>query len=53
MLPCNVIVRDLGEDTVEVSAIDPVTSMIAIDNPALKAVAGQVQSLLSEAIQEL
>jgi uncharacterized protein (DUF302 family) len=53
MLPCNVIVRDLGEGAIEVSAIDPVASMAAIDNDELKAVAGQVQSLLSEAIQEL
>ena len=50
MLPCNVIVRELEDGAIEVSAIDPVASMTAIDNDALKAVAGKVQDLLSEAI---
>ena len=51
MLPCNVIVRELEGGVIEVSAIDPVASMTAIDNDALKAVAGKVQGLLSEAIE--
>jgi uncharacterized protein (DUF302 family) len=51
MLPCNVIVRELEDGVIEVSAIDPVASMTAIDNDALKAVAGKVQGLLSEAIE--
>ncbi|SFE53500.1 Uncharacterized conserved protein, DUF302 family [Sulfitobacter brevis] len=49
MLPCNVILRDV-EGGVEVSAIDPVASMQAIDNPELHAVAGQVRDLLADAI---
>ena len=49
MLPCNVILREV-EDGVEVSAIDPVASMQAIDNPALHSVAGQVRDLLSRAV---
>ena len=51
MLPCNVIVRELEDGVIEVSAIDPVASMTAIDNDALKAVAGKVKGLLSEAIE--
>ena len=47
MLPCNVILREV-DGGVEVSAIDPVASMQAIDNPALHAVAGQVRDLLAE-----
>lgn len=50
MLPCNVIVRSLEGGATMVSAIDPVASMLAIDNPQLKAVAGQVRSLLQEAV---
>ena len=46
MLPCNVILRAV-DGGVEVSAIDPVASMAAIDNPALKAVAGKVRDLLA------
>ena len=46
MLPCNVILRAV-DGGVEVSAIDPVASMAAIDNAALHAVAGQVRDLLA------
>ncbi len=52
MLPCNVIVREV-EDAVEVSAIDPVASMTAIDNPDLKRVAAQVRDLLERAIERI
>ncbi|WIJ26923.1 DUF302 domain-containing protein [Devosia sp. RR2S18] len=53
MLPCNVIVREQGGGTVEVSAIDPVASMSAIDNADLHAVAGKVQTMLSDVVKAL
>ena len=49
MLPCNVILRQTDAG-VEVSAVDPVVSMQAVDNPDLHAVAGQVRSLLAKAV---
>ena len=49
MLPCNVILREV-DGGVEVSAIDPVASMQAIDNSVLHDVAGQVRDLLAEAV---
>ncbi|TGD42557.1 DUF302 domain-containing protein [Pseudotabrizicola sediminis] len=49
MLPCNVILREV-EGGVEVSAVDPVASMQAIDNTALHSVAGQVRDLLAKAV---
>lgn len=49
MLPCNVILRDV-DGGVEVSAIDPVASMQAIDNAELTAVAGEVRDLLAKTI---
>jgi len=52
MLPCNVILREV-DGGVEVSAIDPVASMQAIDNPALHAVAGQVRDLLKKAVEAI
>lgn len=52
MLPCNVILREV-EGGVEVSAIDPVASMQAIDNAELTAVAGQVRDLLAKAVEAL
>lgn len=53
MLPCNVIVRELDNGGVEVSAIDPVASMQAIDNDTLKTVAGNVRAMLSDVVKSL
>lgn len=51
MLPCNVIVQDAGEGRTDVAAIDPVASMQAIPNAALKtpamAVAGKLQAVIA------
>jgi uncharacterized protein (DUF302 family) len=52
MLPCNVVMRAV-DDGVEVSAIDPVASMQAIDNADLHAVAGLVRDLLTKAIEAI
>lgn len=53
MLPCNVVVRACGRDLVEVSAVDPVASMQAVDNPALGELAVQVREKLISAIHNL
>lgn len=50
MLPCNVILRQV-EGGIEISAIDPVASMQAIDNDKLHAVARKVRDMLTEAVQ--
>ncbi len=52
MLPCNVILRAV-DGGVEVSAIDPLESMAAIDNAELKSVAGQVRDMLSQVVAEI
>jgi len=49
MLPCNVILREVAGG-IEVSAIDPVASMAAIDNAELKATAGEVRKMLEKAV---
>jgi uncharacterized protein (DUF302 family) len=49
MLPCNVILRSVDGGT-EVSAVDPVASMSAVENPELHAVAGQVRDMLVRAV---
>ena len=50
MLPCNVVVQESSEGSVEIAAIDPVASMQAIGNPDLTqkaaAIAGKLQSAL-------
>lgn len=53
MLPCNVIVQDKGGGQTEIAAIDPVASMLAIDNPELKQAAAIVRNKLKAAIGRL
>ena len=53
MLPCNVIVREQADGIIEVSAIDPVQSMDAINNEALRTLAGRVKDMLSKVVSAL
>jgi uncharacterized protein (DUF302 family) len=53
MLPCNVVVQQRDGNLVEVSAVDPVASMSAIDNPKLGKIAGQVRDLLKQVIADI
>ena len=53
MLPCNVIVQEYQGGSVEVSAVDPVASMQAIDNPGLAEVAKEVQARLRRVVEDL
>ena len=46
MLPCNVVVREAESGKVEVAAVDPVASRIAIDNQALGDVAPGQKTIL-------
>ena len=50
MLPCNVIVQDLGGGKIEVAAIDPAISMEHIGNPKLNMIAESVTGKLRRAI---
>jgi len=53
MLPCNVIVQETAEGKVEVAAIDPIASMMAIQNLKLGDIAHQVQAKLKKVIDSL
>lgn len=53
MLPCNVVVQDAGAGRTRVSAIDPVASMMAVENPRLREAATHVQGLLRAAIDAI
>lgn len=50
MLPCNVVVQKNDDGIIEVSAVDPAASMMAIENPDLGAVAGEVREMLKDVI---
>ena len=53
MLPCNVLVEELEDGSVEVAAVDPIASMQAIHNPALGDVALAVQAKLRKVMDSL
>lgn len=53
MLPCNVIVQEHENGKVEVSAVDPMASMQAVENTELKKIAAQIRELLEKVIQKV
>ncbi len=53
MLPCNVIVQELDNGQVEVAAVDPAASMMAVENEQLSKVAGEVKEMLKRVILSL
>lgn len=50
MLPCNVILQEIGENKIEVAAIDPVASMMAVKNQNLSGIAREIKDKLERAI---
>jgi uncharacterized protein (DUF302 family) len=53
MLPCNVIVQEIGEGVVEVAAVDPIASMKSVENQELYGIAAQVQEKLKNVVHNL
>lgn len=53
MLPCNVVVEQNIDGSVEVSAVDPVASMASVKNDSLGGVASQVREKLQRVINNL
>jgi uncharacterized protein (DUF302 family) len=53
MLPCNVIVEEHEDGKVEVSAVNPMASMQAVENEELGLIAKEVQSNLTQVINNI
>jgi uncharacterized protein (DUF302 family) len=53
MLPCNVTVIEQGDGRVEVAAVNPIASMMAVENPDLGPVAVEVTEKLKKAVSSL
>ena len=53
MLPCNVIVQELDNGKTEVAAVDPVASMLAVENDKLGEIASEIRSKLEKVIENL
>jgi uncharacterized protein (DUF302 family) len=53
MLPCNVIVQEVNDGQTEIAAIDPMASMMSVQNEALGDVALDVRNKLKKVIDSL
>ena len=53
MLPCNVIIQELANNEIEVAAVDPAASMMAVENKALANIAGDIKAKLERVIASL
>jgi uncharacterized protein (DUF302 family) len=53
MLPCSVVVQELENNEIEVAAVDPIASMMAIENSALIEIATEIKEKLERAIASL
>lgn len=53
MLPCNVVIQETGENIFEIAAVNPVASMMAIDNPDLASIAIEVRSSMKAVVDRL
>lgn len=53
LLPCSMIVQEVGPNEVEVAVIDPVASMEVIDNKKLTPIMQEVRDMLKKAVDKL
>jgi len=53
MLPCNIVVQELSENQIELAAVNPIASMMAIQNQALIGIATEVTDKLQVVISRL
>jgi uncharacterized protein (DUF302 family) len=53
MLPCNVIVQERELGNIEVSAVDPLSSMVSVNNKALGNIASEIRDKLKSVIENL
>ena len=53
MLPCNVIVQEKSDGSIEITSINPMISMQAVGNRALESIALEIQNKLHKVIDSL
>lgn len=53
LLPCNVIVQDKPDGKIEIAAIDPVVSMMAVENDEINPIAEEIRGKLQAVIDSL
>jgi uncharacterized protein (DUF302 family) len=52
-LPCNVIVQEIGEGKIEISAVDPMAAMASVENRDLEELAMEIKGKLQKVIDRL
>jgi len=52
-LPCNVVVEQNEDGSIEVSSVDPIASMMSVQNDSLGPIAIEVQSKMKRVIETL
>jgi uncharacterized protein (DUF302 family) len=50
-LPCNVVVEQLEDGQVEVSAVDPIAMMASVENPGLAGLAAEIKEKVQRVIK--
>lgn len=50
LLPCNVILQEIGKNKIEVAAVDPVVSMMAVGKDSLSGIANEIKDKLERVI---
>jgi uncharacterized protein (DUF302 family) len=53
MLPCNIIVQELEPNRVEIAAVNPLASMMAVENSSLGEVAADITQRLEKVISNV
>lgn len=53
MLPCNVILQEIGDNEIEVAAVNPIASMMAVNNQALVEIAREIKEKIERVITSL
>ena len=53
MLPCNVVLQDVGDGQTEIAAVDPVASMTSVENEALSEIAAEIRDRLRRAVDNV
>lgn len=53
ILPCNVVIQELGNNEIEVAAVNPITSMMGVENHELAGIAAEINKKLKRVIDSL
>lgn len=53
LLPCNVVVQQFDDGTIEIAAMKPSGAMSVVENPSLEAIANEVEQIMNKVIEAL